>query len=224
MSVVLTQTITLPMSLEVLVPFLLLLVFCGVLLVLVLKQRKELRELDKRLRRLTRGKNATSLETEIIHLFETNDVLTETAHDLLRRMEAQEKKLSCCYCKAGLIKYDAFNQMGGKLSFALALLNEEDDGLILNSVHSPEGNYTYVKEVNGGRSEMELATEEQQALNRALVQELNDARTDMDNLTGTRRVRGRGPAASAGLLENGSTDGAGGPAPIIRIKEKREDA
>ena len=72
-----------------------------------------------------------------------------------------------------MIKYDAFNQMGGKLSFALALLNEENDGVVLNSVHSPEGNFTYVKEILEGKSELELAVEEKQALDRALAQTMS---------------------------------------------------
>ena len=71
------------------------------------------------------------------------------------------------------IKYDAFNQMGGKLSFALALLNEENDGVVLNSVHSPEWNFTYVKEILEGKSELELAVEEKQSLDRALAQTMS---------------------------------------------------
>ncbi|MBR5116689.1 MAG: DUF4446 family protein [Lachnospiraceae bacterium] len=160
-------------NLEVLLPFLIVLALCVVLMVMVVSDRKKITELDKRLKRLTRGKNGTSLEAEIIHLFESNDILTESAHDLQKRMEEHDRQLSTCFCKVGVIKYDAFNQMGGKLSFALALLNEENDGMILNSVHSPEGNFTYVKEVLEGKSELELAVEEKQALDRALAQTLS---------------------------------------------------
>ncbi|MCR5095093.1 MAG: DUF4446 family protein [Lachnospiraceae bacterium] len=145
-----------------------LLVFCIVLLILLLMQNKKMADVDKRLRRLMRGKTASSLESEIIHLFEANDVLTENAHDLQRRMDTQEQIIETCFRKSGLVKYDAFNQMGGKLSFALALLKEDNNGIILNSVHSPEGNYTYVKEVKEGRCDLELSSEEEKALNSAL--------------------------------------------------------
>jgi hypothetical protein len=67
--------------------------------------------------------------------------------------------------KVGLVKYDAFNEMGGKLSFSLALLNETNDGFVLNAVHSREGCYTYVKEIIDGNSIITLADEEQEALN-----------------------------------------------------------
>ena len=69
--------------------------------------------------------------------------------------------------KVGLVKYDAFNEMGGKLSFSLALLNETNDGFVLNAVHSREGCYTYVKEIVGGNSIIVLADEEQEALDMA---------------------------------------------------------
>lgn len=69
--------------------------------------------------------------------------------------------------KVGLVKYDAFHEMGGKLSFSLALLNETNDGFVLNAVHSREGCYTYIKEIVGGNSIIVLAEEEQEALDMA---------------------------------------------------------
>ena len=59
--------------------------------------------------------------------------------------------------------------MGGKLSFALALLNDKNNGFIINSMHSSrEGCYTYVKEIINGESFVILATEEKEALEMAL--------------------------------------------------------
>ena len=66
-----------------------------------------------------------------------------------------------------MVKYDAFQEMGGKFSFSLAMLNEEDDGFVINAVHSREGCYTYIKEIVGGNSIIVLADEEQEALDMA---------------------------------------------------------
>ena len=67
------------------------------------------------------------------------------------------------------MKYDAFSEVGGKLSFVLALLDKNNDGFILNSVHSSrEGCYTYLKEIIKGESFFELSKEKKQALNRAI--------------------------------------------------------
>ncbi len=85
-----------------------------------------------------------------------------------RNIDIIYKKISKDFQKFGLIKYDAFNEMGGKLSFSLALLDEKDNGFVMNAVHSREGCYTYVKEIIDARSIIPLAEEEAQALEQAL--------------------------------------------------------
>ena len=68
----------------------------------------------------------------------------------------------------GLEKYDAFNEMGGKLSFSVCLLDNRDNGFILNAMHTREGCYTYIKEIIDGNSIVVLSAEEQKALDAAL--------------------------------------------------------
>lgn len=64
----------------------------------------------------------------------------------------------------GLVRYDAFNQMGGQLSYSLALLDENNNGFIINSVHSTEGCYSYSKEIRNGDNSISLSQEEAEAL------------------------------------------------------------
>ena len=70
--------------------------------------------------------------------------------------------------KIGIVKYDAFSEMGGKLSFALVMLDKSNNGFVINSMHSREGCYTYIKEIINGESFIALGDEEQEALNKAL--------------------------------------------------------
>ena len=70
-----------------------------------------------------------------------------------------------------MVKYDAFNEMGGKLSFALAFLDNNNNGWIMNAMHSREGCFTYAKEIVKGESYVELAEEEAEALDRAIYNE-----------------------------------------------------
>ena len=70
--------------------------------------------------------------------------------------------------KLGLVKYDAFKEMGGKLSFTLALLDENNNGFLMNSVHSSDGCYSYTKRVKNGDSEIALSNEEKVAIERAM--------------------------------------------------------
>ena len=78
------------------------------------------------------------------------------------------KDLEPCFQKIGLEKYDALDEQGGKLSFALTLLNEKDNGFIINTVHSREGSYSYIKEIIDGNSIIGLSPEEEKALSKAL--------------------------------------------------------
>ena len=95
------------------------------------------------------------------------DELVAANSSIKKNIEELFANMKCSYQKVGLVKYDAFNEMGGKLSFSLAMLNGKDDGFVLNAVHSREGCYTYIKEIVGGNSIIVLADEEQEALNMA---------------------------------------------------------
>ena len=76
--------------------------------------------------------------------------------------------------KIGILKYDAFQEMGGKLSFVLTLLDGNNSGYIINSMHSREGCYNYIKEIVKGESYIELSEEETESLERAIYQEMFD--------------------------------------------------
>ena len=78
------------------------------------------------------------------------------------------KKLESAFQKFGLVKYDAFRQMGGQLSFSLALLDENNNGFLINSVHSTEGCYSYTKEIKQGECSISLSEEEVKALELAM--------------------------------------------------------
>ncbi len=84
------------------------------------------------------------------------------------------KKFENAFQKVGIVKYDAYNQMGGQLSFSLALLDENDNGFVLNSVHSTEGCYSYTKEVKNGMCEISLGDEEKMALDIAMDMVIED--------------------------------------------------
>lgn len=114
------------------------------------------------------GKDAKSLEKDIIGLYEDNKFLKNSTDKNKKDIRTLYKKMESTYQKCGIVKYDAFQQMGGKLSFSLALLNERNDGFIMNSVHSTDGCYSYTKIVKDGNCNISLGDEEKQALNIAM--------------------------------------------------------
>jgi len=97
-------------------------------------------------------------------LFEDNKFLKTSTEKNKKDIRTLYKNMESAYQKMGLVKYDAFHQMGGQLSFCLALLDENNNGFIINSVHSTEGCYSYTKEIRLGESEISLGKEEAEAL------------------------------------------------------------
>lgn len=134
------------------------------LIVLLIVQICKTEKLKKRLNQFVLGKDGASLEQDIVALFEDNKFLKNNAEKNKKDIRTLYKRLENAYQKMGLVKYDAFNQMGGQLSFSLALLDENNNGFIMNSVHSTEGCYSYTKEIRNGESTISLGKEEEEAL------------------------------------------------------------
>lgn len=135
-----------------------------VVMILLIVQISKVSKLKKRLDKFIVGKDGLSLEQEIIGLCEDNKFLKNSTEKNKKDIRNLYKRLETVYQKMGLVKYDAFNQMGGQLSFSLALLDENNNGFIINSVHSTEGCYSYTKEIKNGTCAISLGTEEAEAL------------------------------------------------------------
>lgn len=133
-------------------------------IILLIVQIKKVNGLKKRLDKFLLGKDGMSLEQDIIGLCEDNKFLKNSTDRNKKDIRNLYKQMEAAYQKMGLVKYDAFNQMGGQLSFSLALLDENNNGFIINSVHSTEGCYSYTKEIKNGVSAISLGTEEAEAL------------------------------------------------------------
>lgn len=141
---------------------LLLLVF---IIILSIKQRK----LNKKYKKFMAGATGENLEGQILARFMDIDQLKADSKFLNEELTKVKENLLITYQKVGVVKYDAFKEMGGKLSFVLALLDKNNNGVLLNSVHSSrEGCYTYLKEIIKGESFLELSEDEKKALNQAL--------------------------------------------------------
>lgn len=120
------------------------------------------------------GKDGKSLEEVILKRFKELDELKKEDEAKKVQLDDINESLRYAFSKMGMVKYDAFNEMGGKLSFALALLDNRNNGFLINAMHSREGCYTYVKEIINGESYINLGEEEKKALNKAINSESGD--------------------------------------------------
>jgi len=117
---------------------------------------------------LTRGMDGVNLEETLVrHL--------ETVQQTLHRIDAIEQALAVlqaqmpgCLQRAHLIRYDAFEDVGGEQSFSLALTNQHGDGIVLTSVYSRMDVRVYAKSIQNGRASHALSNEEER-----LLRELN---------------------------------------------------
>ena len=75
-----------------------------------------------------------------------------------------DNDISSCIQKAGILRYNAFRDVGGELSFAMALLDREDSGIVLNGIYGSESSNIYAKPIKMGQSTYQLSDEEKYAI------------------------------------------------------------
>lgn len=115
-------------------------------------------------------KEVLQKETEILEKIENNK------KDLCNDIEATNKliyltnqKLKSAVQKVSIVRYNPFDDVGGDLCYAIALLDENDNGLVINSIYSRDACYSYAKEIVGGECpKHKLAQEEIEALQKAI--------------------------------------------------------
>lgn len=148
--------------------FLTLLVICILLFVLSIVSMVQISKFKKKYAKFMQGKDGNSLEKDIIGLYEDNRFIKSSIERNTNDITELFKKHETTFQKMGLVRYDAFKEMGGKLSFTLALLDEKNNGFLINSVHSSDGCYSYTKRIKNGDSDIALSNEEKVAVERAI--------------------------------------------------------
>jgi len=138
------------------------------LLVMNFVLSSKVKRLKKRYDRFMKGKNAEDLDQLIHDMLDRMEELELIHHRSMIKIEDGFNNIGSTYKKMGIIKYDAFKEMGGNLSFALCLLNSDNNGFILNTMHGRESSYTYIKEIVKGEAYATLGEEEKEALDKAL--------------------------------------------------------
>lgn len=144
-----------------------------ILLILTIVNITQMKKLKKSYKMFMSGKSGKNLEDTLIKRLEQVDTLIASNSENEKNIKKLFQDMQRSYQKMGLIKYDAFHEMGGKLSFSLAMLDVKNNGFIINAMHTREGCYTYIKEIVDGNSIIVLSEEEQEALNRAMENESN---------------------------------------------------
>ncbi len=94
---------------------------------------------------------------EVREIKAKNDGMFEDIEDIKRVLKTGIQKI-------GIVKYNTLEEIGGELSYAIALLDQNDSGIVLNSLYYRDGCYTYAKQIIAGDCLTPLSEEEQQAI------------------------------------------------------------
>ena len=153
-----------------------------ILIGVMISNGMRLTRLERKYKMFMKGSDAQSLEKTFVRKFAQIDRLYEAKEDHEHAIKTLEQHFKVIFSKYGVEKYDAFDDVGGKLSFALALLDKDNSGIILNAVHSRDNCFLYLKEIVKGESYVMLSQEEVEALRKAVNFELGEMSEDEKNL------------------------------------------
>lgn len=161
------STIFQNLGIDVGIIIILLMIVAIILIILMMAMTNEMKRLRRQYKSFMKGMDGASLEQNFRSKFNAIEKMGNI-QDLL---DSDNKILHLTQDRAltkyGVVKYDAFDDMGGKLSFVLALLDKSNTGIVLNAIHSKENCFLYIKEVVNGESYIQLSNEEIEALQKA---------------------------------------------------------
>jgi hypothetical protein len=140
-----------------------------ILLVAVIALARRTRGLDARLAGLTRGADGRSLEAVLDAHLEKVFAVARELDELAAKTAVLEGAQRRSFQRAGLVRYNPFEETGGNQSFALALLDATGDGWVLSSLHARSGTRVYAKSIKAGRADSGLSEEETAALKQAMA-------------------------------------------------------
>lgn len=161
------------------VMFLLLLVLIIILAVITVSMSLRLSRLTKKYQMFMRGRDGESMERVFADKLANVEKIDNRGEENKEDIEVLKGRISSSLTHYGIVKYDAFDDVGGKMSFALAMLDDSNTGFILNTIHSRDNCFQYIKEIVNGESYILLSEEEMEALNRAVA---NKEEEELDGL------------------------------------------
>ena len=147
-------------------------VFCLILLIILLMNLSRLKKIQKKYQAFM-IKEDVDLEDLLIHYAKKVNSVKEKQDEMKEKLDTLSNEMKYCTQKVGVVRYNAIEKVGADLSFAIAMLDAEDNGIVLNGIYSRDGSYVYSKPVQNGQSTYQLSDEEKEAIR--LAKENNKA-------------------------------------------------
>ena len=131
----------------------------------IIKTNKIGKKYKEFMRKIGNGKD---LEEDLENYIHRVERVEKQNGEIVQTCNEMSKSLEKCIQKVGVVRYNAFENTGSDLSFALALLDNKDNGIILNGIFSRESSNLYAKPVISGKSSYSISEEEEKAIEKAI--------------------------------------------------------
>lgn len=139
-----------------------------ILLIILLSNIKAISKLENKYRKLTRGVENTNIEQLISSYMDKIDYVKTETEDIKTKINNVNERVGKCIQNVSITRYKAFDDVGSDLSFSLAMLDENKDGVIITSIYGRNESTTYAKPIDKGISRYDLSEEEKSVLHDAL--------------------------------------------------------
>lgn len=112
--------------------------------------------------------NGNNIEEDLENYMYRVERVEKQNAEIRELINSIDTNMANCIQKIGIVRYNAFKDTGSDLSFALAMLDEKNNGVVLNGIYSREMSNIYAKPVENGKSTYTISEEEQQAIQKAM--------------------------------------------------------
>jgi hypothetical protein len=137
------------------------------LFIMVVILFKSVAKVESRYRKLMKGTSSNNLEEMLLERLESIQVAKEASDKALQECNKLEVKMKDCIQKVAIMRYKAFENVGSDLSFSIAMLDDNNDGVILTGIYGRQESTTYAKPIDKGISRYDLSEEELYVLDEA---------------------------------------------------------
>lgn len=136
----------------------------AILFIMYLSVKAKIKRLRNKYNRFMSGVTGENIEDLLTECIDRTNTVISKNREMENRINGIDRNLLYCLQKVGVVRFNAFDNVGSDLSFSIALLNSNDDGVVLSGLYSRDSSCTYAKPVTGGKSKYALSVEELKAI------------------------------------------------------------
>ncbi|TYQ14762.1 UNVERIFIED_CONTAM: uncharacterized protein DUF4446 [Acetivibrio alkalicellulosi] len=138
------------------------------IIIIYINLKVKFNKISKKYKEIMISTKEKNLEEVLFDIYNMSKELSLKNKEIDNKINYIERSMDKCMQKIGVVRYNAFENVGSELSFAVALLDNNNNGVVINGLYSRDSSSTYAKMIQGGKSKQALSAEEIQAIDYAI--------------------------------------------------------